>query len=91
VSRGELHESERALGEVCTGAPSPVDLAVSKDDRETLALRLNDRVLERILSLLMEGETHAEIARKMPMSISAVERRVKVIRSAWQKINSMHV
>jgi len=90
VSGRGFHQSEGAPNDLCTGAPSPVDSTIAKDDLETLAFHLNDRVLETILKLLMEGDTHAEIAWKLGKSMSSVKRRVRLIKSAWEEINSEH-
>ncbi|MFI5455770.1 MAG: ECF-type sigma factor [Isosphaerales bacterium] len=85
-----FHQCEGALDDLDTGEPSPVDLSVAKDDREALVFLLNDPMLETILTLLMKGDTYPEIARKLGVSVFAVDRRVKRIRSASDKINSKH-
>jgi len=87
MSARGFHQVEEGLDDLCTGAPSPVDLTIAKDDRETLACHLHDRVLKTILTLLMEGDTHAEIARKLGMSRDSVERRIKLIQRMWEKTN----
>ena len=38
-----LHQCEEALDELCSAAPSPVDLTAAKDDCEAMASYLNDR------------------------------------------------
>jgi len=88
VSGRGFHQIEGALDDLCTGAPSPVDWTIGNDDFETLAMHLNDPVLESTITLLMEGNTHPEIAGKSGRSMSSVKRRVKLIRSAWEEINS---
>jgi len=78
---------EGGLDDLCTGAPSPVDWAIGKDDRETLAMHLNDPALKIILHFQLAGRSQPEIAHRMGKSLSFVETGVKRIRSAWAKIN----
>jgi len=90
VSGRGFHQCEGALDDLCSGLPSPVDLSVAKLDLERLRIHLDDPVLKTILELLMAGHSHPEIARRLGISLSSVERRVKLIQSAWEKINSKH-
>ena len=87
VTGRDFRRYERALDELCSAAPSPVDLTTAEDVCETLATYLIDPALKTTLKLLLAGDSHPQIARKLGKSLSFVEAQVKRVQRQWRKIN----
>jgi DNA-directed RNA polymerase specialized sigma24 family protein len=68
-------------------APEPTpELAASLvDERAALIQRLRDEPLRRIAELHLDGYTALEIAGKIGVSDRTIERKLELVRKAWQR------
>jgi DNA-directed RNA polymerase specialized sigma24 family protein len=60
--------------------PTPEEAALLAEEVETLLSRLHDPVLRQVAVWKLEGYTNAEIAARLGCSLTAVERRLRIIR-----------
>lgn len=87
LADSEMLSPEQALVECSDPEPSPDLAAEIADECRHLLARLDRDDLRAIALAKMEGYTNAEIADRIGRSISAVERRLALIRSIWSRGN----
>ena len=78
---------KRSLGinEVFSKAPSPEFVAQLTEEYQRLFEHLQDADLRKIATLKMEGCTIEEISTQLGRAPATIERKLKVIRSVWEK------
>jgi RNA polymerase sigma factor (sigma-70 family) len=64
--------------------PTPEVTAMAAERFSRLLQMLGDEELRRIALLRMEGATNGEIAAQLEVSVATVERRLVMIRRAWE-------
>jgi DNA-directed RNA polymerase specialized sigma24 family protein len=72
------------LRELVEREPSPDDVAAFNDSLTDALARLGDDRIREIAILKLEGHENAEIARRTNVSLSSVERKLRLIREKWQ-------
>lgn len=77
--------TEYGLDQVIGQEPTPEFAARMADECRCLLDRLGDPQLREIALWKMEGYSHAEIAVKLGCVTTTVERRLRLIRSIWDK------
>ncbi|MGO8745897.1 MAG: ECF-type sigma factor [Thermoguttaceae bacterium] len=78
-------ESEEGIARVpADGLPPDLEVAVAETCRDLLAMLPSDNARQIALHR-MEGYTNPEIAEKLGCSLSNVERKLRNIRTAWEK------
>jgi RNA polymerase sigma factor (sigma-70 family) len=81
----EEANAERALQEVIGREPTPqFSLQVAEEFDELLEM-LGDSTLRSIAISKMEGYTSAEIAEKLNCTVRTIERKLRLIRQAWEE------
>ncbi len=84
--RGEsLFASGSGLGGVAEGGPSPYFAVAFSDLCHRLLGLLSNDSLKRVALLKLEGWTNVEIARKIDRDEKTVERKLRLIRQAWDQ------
>ena len=73
------------LSQVIDNEPTPEFAAQCTEQLEQLLASLGDDTLSRIALAKMEGYTNDELVRNMGMSLRSIERKLRVIRRAWQE------
>jgi DNA-directed RNA polymerase specialized sigma24 family protein len=74
-----------ALAEVVGGEPTPDFAAEVAEECRRLLELLGDDDLRRVAVWKMEGFTNAEVAARLGRSEGAVERKLRLIRRAWER------
>ena len=86
VLQGPVSSSEgQAFVQLIDKNPTPEFAAEAVQEFERLLEHLGDDNLRSIALWKMEGFTHEEIATKLGCATVTVERRLRLIRSIWQK------
>lgn len=80
---GKSHQP--GLSQVIDNEPTPEFAAQCTEQLEQLLASLGDDTLSRIALAKMEGCTNEELARNLGMSLRSIERKLRVIRRAWQE------
>jgi DNA-directed RNA polymerase specialized sigma24 family protein len=81
-------EGERGLEQVAGREPTPAFAAQVAEEYRRLLEQLDDGELRDIAVWKMEGDSNAEIARKLGCAEVTVERRLRLIRKHWGKETS---
>jgi DNA-directed RNA polymerase specialized sigma24 family protein len=82
---GASHGEEPALEQVLSREPTP-ELAVQVAEEYQRLLRcLNDRELETVARLRMEGYSVEEVAERVGCAPRSIKRKLQLIRSIWEK------
>lgn len=76
--------SVAGLSQVIDSAPTPAFAAQAAEELQRLLGLLNDDLLRRLALAKMEGYSNQEIARKLDIGLSSVERKLRLIRQTWQ-------
>jgi DNA-directed RNA polymerase specialized sigma24 family protein len=78
-------DREDPLAQVADGEPTPEFAAAVADEVRHLFGSLADDSLRVVARLRMEGYTNDEIAAALDVSLRSVERKIELIRKAWQR------
>jgi DNA-directed RNA polymerase specialized sigma24 family protein len=78
-------EPEFLLGQVLSREPTPEFAAQLLEEYQLLLARLDNSELEAVAVWKMEGYTNEEIAGKLDCTLRTVERKLRIIRGAWQE------
>ncbi len=73
------------LNEIIANEPTPEFAAQFSEQVTVLLNSLGDQTLRRIALAKMEGFTNQELAAELDMSTRSIERKLSLIRQAWQK------
>src|SRR5262249_49457856 len=76
---------EAGIGQVVGSEPTPEFAAQVADECRHLLALLDDDELRSIALWKMEGYTNDEIAEKLGYVTTTIERRLRLIRSIWEK------
>jgi RNA polymerase sigma factor (sigma-70 family) len=77
-------EEQSPLADIRDGAPSPLLAAEVAEECRRLLDLLGDRELRATALAKLEGYSNEEIAAQLGRSLATVERRLRLIREAWQ-------
>jgi RNA polymerase sigma factor (sigma-70 family) len=81
----EAGESSHAgLSQVIDDAPTPAFAAEAADELQRLLKLLDGDSLRRLALAKMEGYSNQEICRQLDLSVSSVERKLRLIRQIWE-------
>jgi DNA-directed RNA polymerase specialized sigma24 family protein len=83
--RAAAAEDEHLLDELLSREPSPEFAAEVADESRHLLGLLRDPVLEAVALARLEGYTVEEIAARLGFAGRSVKRKLKLIRSTWEK------
>jgi DNA-directed RNA polymerase specialized sigma24 family protein len=72
-----------ALDRLLGSEPTPEFAAMVTEEHQRLRAALGDASLCQVLDLRLEGYTREEIARTMGCAVSAVKRKLEMIRQTW--------
>ena len=75
--------NEPGIHRVASKAPCPATLGELKEGFSTMLAALEDETLQKIAIWSMEGYTNQEIAARICRSLSAVDRKLRLIRDKW--------
>jgi DNA-directed RNA polymerase specialized sigma24 family protein len=78
-------EAELVLEGLLSKEPSPEFAAEVAEDCRRLLARLNDRDLEAVALLRMEGYTVEEVAERLGCAPRSIKRKLALIRTIWEK------
>jgi RNA polymerase sigma factor (sigma-70 family) len=78
-------EAEVVLEELLSREPSPEFAAEAAEDCRRLLARLNDRDLEAVALVRMEGYSVEEVAEKLGCAPRSIKRKLALIRTIWEK------
>jgi DNA-directed RNA polymerase specialized sigma24 family protein len=81
--RAEVAASEPGIQGVAGTAPCPATLGELKEGFNTMLAALEDETLQKIAIRSLEGYINQEIAMRIGRSVSAVDRKPKLIRDKW--------
>lgn len=73
------------IRELADREPGPQFIAAFNDTLTQALANLSDATMREVALLRMEGHEHQEIAKRLDISLSSVERKMRVIRALWQK------
>jgi RNA polymerase sigma factor (sigma-70 family) len=76
------------LGQIIGREPSPAFAAEVAEELERLLAGLRDAQLRAIALLKLEGYTNEEIGAQLGCALSTVQRRLRLIRDAWEQEHS---
>jgi DNA-directed RNA polymerase specialized sigma24 family protein len=74
-----------ALEQIVSREPDPEFAAQAAEEFQRLLGRLGDAGLQTVAVMKMEGYSNEEIARKLSCGLRSVERKLRLIRSIWEK------
>lgn len=77
-------DSVRGLDQVIGDLPTPEFAAIFREELERLLKGLDEDCRQVVVAKL-EGRTNPEIAARLGCSLASVERRVRLIRKAWER------
>src|SRR5262249_41721993 len=77
--------SPAAMGCVIDSAPTPAFAAEAADELQRLLKLLDNDLLRRLALAKMEGYSNEETAEKLDLSLSSVERKLRLIRQTWRE------
>jgi DNA-directed RNA polymerase specialized sigma24 family protein len=78
-------EISRILDDVMSREPSPEFAAEMAEECQRLLRRLEDRELQTVALLRMEGYSVDEVAGRLGCAPRSVKRKLALIRSVWEK------
>jgi DNA-directed RNA polymerase specialized sigma24 family protein len=84
-SLGDVAPSDQELRELADHEPTPEFVAAFNDNLARALSRLADGKLREVALLKLEGFENREIAARLDIGLSSVERKLRVIREAWQQ------
>jgi DNA-directed RNA polymerase specialized sigma24 family protein len=73
------------LTDLLSREPTPAFAAQAAEECQRLLKNLNDAGLEKVAVWKMEGHTVEEIADKMGFAPRSIKRKLKIIRSIWER------
>ena len=73
------------LRELVDREPLPEFIAAFNDNLSRALTRLGEEKIREVALLKLEGFENREIAEKLGIGLSSVERKLRVIREAWQE------
>lgn len=79
-------QSEADLLELADQEPGPEFVAILNDSLARALARLAEPTTREVAILRMEGYQNPEIADRLEISLSSVERKLRVIREVWQEV-----
>lgn len=85
IATGGGDEARRGIEQVLSQGPGPEFVVQLTDEFERLFARLADSDLRTIASLRMQGYTIDEISAQVGRAPATIERKLKVIRTLWEK------
>ena len=85
VRESELPNDISQLRELVDQSPDPHWIASFNENLRSAILRLNDEKTREVALNKLEGRTNQEISEALYISISSVERKLRVIREVWQE------
>jgi DNA-directed RNA polymerase specialized sigma24 family protein len=77
-------EPGQELRKLADAQPGPEFVAAFNDSLTIALTRLNDEKTREVAMLKLEGHENREIADQLDLSLSSVERKLRIIRGAWQ-------
>jgi RNA polymerase sigma factor (sigma-70 family) len=86
--KAHQESSPAGFSQVIDSSPTPEFAAQAADELERLLKLLENDVLRQLALAKMEGYTNQEIAERMKLSLTAVERKLRLIRQSWQEEES---
>jgi RNA polymerase sigma factor (sigma-70 family) len=89
VGKDPGDSSSAGLSQVIDTAPTPAFAAHAAEELERVLNILADDALRRLALAKTEGYSNQEIARRLHMSISSIERKRRLIRRTWQPEDEM--
>jgi DNA-directed RNA polymerase specialized sigma24 family protein len=84
-SVGDMAPADASAGEVHDPEPGPAFVAAFNDHLARALTRLADERTREVALLKLEGYENREIAQRLQISLSSVERKLRVIREAWHE------
>lgn len=85
VRESELSVELDELRELADRAPGPQWLAAFNENLKAALMRLQNEKTREVALNKLEGHTNQEISEKLGISLSSVERKLRVIREVWQQ------
>jgi DNA-directed RNA polymerase specialized sigma24 family protein len=85
VPDGDGSEQGLLFADLIGREPEPAVAAQLVEEYERLLHSLDDDVLRSVAVWKLEGNTNKEIAGKLGRSPATVERKLRLIREAWEK------
>jgi len=79
------HDGDDALAQIAGGEPTPEFTAALVDEIRRLFAGLRDDSLRDVALRRMEGYSNHEIADLLKCSLRSVERKIELIRKAWEQ------
>jgi RNA polymerase sigma factor (sigma-70 family) len=83
--RGRGDDTPPALENVADREPGPEFAAAFNDSLARAIGRLTDEKTREVALLRMEGRENQEIAQRLEVSLSSVERKLRVVREVWKQ------
>jgi DNA-directed RNA polymerase specialized sigma24 family protein len=83
--RQELPRDADSLGELAAREPGPEFVASFNENLARALHRLGEQTTREVALLRMEGFENREIAARLAISLSSVERKLRVIREVWRE------
>jgi RNA polymerase sigma factor (sigma-70 family) len=84
VGKDAGESSLAGFSQVIDSAPTPAFAAQAAEELQRLLKMLENDRLRQIALAKMEGYSNQEIVRRLDMSLSSVERKLRLIRQTWQ-------
>jgi len=81
--RGRLESADTNIEQVADDEPGPDFIAAFNDRLARAITRLGDTTTREVAILRMEGYQNSEIADRLAVSLSTVERKLRLIRELW--------
>ena len=81
----DVAASDAGAGEAADQGPGPEFVAAFNDHLARALARLADENTREVALLKLEGYENREIAQRLQISLSSVERKLRVIRQAWHE------
>lgn len=85
VIQSELPQSAGELRELAAQDPGPEFVAAFNENLARALHRLGEPATREVALLRMEGHENSEIAARLEISVSSVERKLRVIREVWSE------
>lgn len=73
------------IQQVADGNPSPQFAVLLAEELEIVLAGLQDETLQKVAVDKLQGYTNAEIAKRLSVSLSSVERKLRLIRRTWEE------
>ena len=84
VRDSELDADLSRMRELVDKTPGPELIAEFNENLRVVLLRLKDQKTREVAICKLEGRTNQEIGERLNVSLSSVERKLRVIREVWQ-------